>query len=116
MEHIESEELINRLEEFLDFPKYDPHGDPIPDRKGNIQRRDQIALTELDAGESGIVTGVRDSSTDFLQYLDAQAIQLGKKITVKEIFDYDQSRVVSIGQKQLTLSQQVCKNLFINKQ
>ena len=68
LEHIGSSEITNRLEEFLDFPKVDPHGDPIPDREGNIDLSDQIPLTELLKGESGLVTGVKDSSSDFLRY------------------------------------------------
>lgn len=116
LEHIGSSELTNRLEEFLNFPKYDPHGDPIPDREGNIDLRDQYPLTELAAGEFGVVTGVKDSSSEFLRFLDAQGIQLGKKIRIDEIFEYDQSRTVTIDKRQLSLSQQVSKNLYINKQ
>ncbi|MBT3648100.1 MAG: metal-dependent transcriptional regulator [Flavobacteriales bacterium] len=116
LEHIGSSEITNRLEEFLDFPKVDPHGDPIPDREGNIDLSDQIPLTELLKGESGLVTGVKDSSSDFLRYLDAQGIQLGKNVKIEEIFDYDQSRTVIINKKQMSLSHQVCKNLYINKQ
>ena len=114
LEHIESNELINRLEHFLDNPKFDPHGDPIPSKEGVIERREQILLTELAVGQQGFVTGVKDSSREFLQYLDTQNIELGNQIEVKEIFEYDKSRVLSIEGIETTFSQQVCKNLFIN--
>lgn len=114
LEHIESNELINRLEHFLDNPKFDPHGDPIPSKEGVIERREQILLTELAVGQQGFVTGVKDSSREFLQYLDTQNIELGNQIEVKEIFDYDKSRVLLIEGNETTFSQQVCKNLFIN--
>lgn len=113
LEHIDSTELINRLEHFLGSPKFDPHGDPIPDREGNIHRLAQVALTELEAGGSGYVTGVKDSSKEFLQYLDTQGIRLGNKLVVQEIFEYDNSRIVKTGGQTLSLSQQVCKNLFV---
>ena len=114
LEHIDSNELIDRLEEFLGYPKFDPHGDPIPDRDGNIHRQDQVPLTELSVGETGYVTGVKDSSREFLQFLDSQEIHLGDAITVKEIFEYDQSRTVKTKKKVLSLSQQVSKNLYVN--
>ncbi len=113
LEHIDSSELINRLETFLDHPKFDPHGDPIPDKDGIIHRQEQVSLTELNVGQTGYVTGVRDSSRAFLQFLDNQKIQLGNQITIKEIFDYDQSRTVLSGDTQHSLSIQVCKNLFV---
>ena len=114
LEHIESNELINRLEQFLDNPKFDPHGDPIPSKEGIVERRDQVLLTELKVDQQGYVTGVKDSSKEFLQYLDTQNIELGNQIKVKEIFDYDKSRVVLIQGSEATFSQQVCKNLYVN--
>ena len=114
LEHIDSNELIDRLERFLDNPKFDPHGDPIPDKNGVIERRDQIQLTELKVGQKGYVTGVKDSSKEFLQYLDNQNIELGNELLVKDIFDYDKSRVLIIEGQETTFSQQVCKNLYVN--
>ena len=113
LEHIESSELVNRLDDFLDNPKFDPHGDPIPDRDGVIHRRDQLPLAELTPGDKAVVTGVKDSSSSFLQFLDNQNIQLGHELTVTSIFDYDKSRVVEMRGKSITLSQQVCKNLYV---
>ena len=113
LEHIESSELVNRLDDLLDNPKFDPHGDPIPDRDGLIHRRDQLPLAELTPGDKAVVTGVKDSSSSFLQFLDNQNIQLGHELTVTSIFDYDKSRVVEMRGKSITLSQQVCKNLYV---
>lgn len=113
LEHIDSEELINRLEDFLGNPQFDPHGDPIPDKNGHIHRREQVALTEVREGDMGYVTGVRDSSKEFLQYLDNHGIQLGNRLVVKKIFEYDKSRTVEVKGKLLTLSLQVCKNLYV---
>ena len=113
LEHVRSEKLTDKLDQFLGYPKFDPHGDPIPDKDGNIQRRSQVPLTDLKAGETGLITGVKDSSKAFLQFLDAQGIQLGTEIEVLEIYEYDQSRLVQTGGKKLTLSHQVAKNLYV---
>ena len=116
LEHIDSEELVNRLEQFLDYPKFDPHGDPIPDREGNISHHKELTLADLNPGEQGIILGVKDSAPSFLQYLESQKLTLGTKVTVNEIFDYDNSlRLMPDQGNEFIVSQQVSKNLYIRK-
>ena len=79
LEHIQSADLINRLDAFLKFPRFDPHGDPIPDAEGNYTFRQQVLLSTLLPFESGIIVGVAEHSTSFLQYLDKQQLTLGVK-------------------------------------
>jgi len=113
LEHIRSEKLIRELDRFLDFPKRDPHGDPIPDSKGNLAVSDKVILSELLKGESGVCVGVKDSSAEFLQYLDKNSISLGKKITVKEKEIFDGSLTIIIGGKELNISRAVAQNLLL---
>ncbi|MGQ3086289.1 metal-dependent transcriptional regulator, partial [Flavobacterium sp.] len=80
LEHIKSEKLTDKLDEFLDFPTEDPHGDPIPDRNGKIAKVDKKLLSEMVVGKKVICVGVKDSSPPFLQYLDKQQIALGSSI------------------------------------
>jgi len=89
LEHIKSEQLINKLDNFLGNPTEDPHGDPIPDAKGQILIIEKQLLADLLENQIGICVGVKDSSADFLKYLDKQAIALGSKIEIlsKESFD-----------------------------
>lgn len=116
LEHIQSKELINRLDQFLGQPKFDPHGDPIPDEDGKFATRQQIALNELKNGESGIVVGVRESSTPFLQYLDQLELGLGTTIKVLEKFDYDNSAKVLLDKtREIVITGKVCQNLFLQK-
>src|SRR5882757_1901576 len=76
MEHISSVELINRLDKFMDYPKHDPHGDPIPDRDGNLKKYELKPIAALNVNEGGIVSGVRDHSPAFLQYLEKQQLTI----------------------------------------
>jgi len=116
LEHIKSSTLIERLDQFLGFPKFDPHGDPIPDADGVFASRNQILLGELAVGDSGIVVGVNEHSSPFLQYLDQLHLNLGSKIEVLESFAYDESIKVRLNKKQeLILTKKVCQNLFITK-
>lgn len=116
LEHIQSPELTDRLDNFLGFPKFDPHGDPIPDADGNVLQRNASPLSEMSPGEEGVIVGVHDSSPAFLQYLESQKLVLGIKIKMNNTFDYDHSVSISIDDgSPLTLSNQVSKNLFIKK-
>ncbi|HTO35548.1 MAG TPA: metal-dependent transcriptional regulator, partial [Flavobacterium sp.] len=82
LEHIKSEKLIDKLDEFLEFPSEDPHGDPIPNAKGEIKKVDKKLLSELKVTQKSICVGVKDSSADFLKYLDKQQISLGSKLEI----------------------------------
>lgn len=113
LEHIKSEKLISELDKFLGFPKKDPHGDPIPDAKGNIIVAEKVLLSELKIGESGICVGVKDSSTEFLQYLDKNDIALGKEITVLEKESFDQSMLIKLNENELKISNAISSNLYI---
>lgn len=113
LEHIKSEKLTNELDKFLEYPKRDPHGDPIPDAKGNFNVGDRILLSNLHVGEVGMCVGVKDSSTEFLQYLDKNRISLGKKIEVVEKEDFDQSMLIKMDGNELRISNQISTNLFI---
>jgi DtxR family Mn-dependent transcriptional regulator len=89
LEHIKSEQLINKLDEFLGNPTEDPHGDPIPDANGKIIKTEKLLLSDLNENQTGICIGVKDSSSEFLKYLDKQGIALGSRIELiaKEEFD-----------------------------
>jgi DtxR family Mn-dependent transcriptional regulator len=116
LEHIKSDELIERLDRFLEHPKFDPHGDPIPDADGNFTFRKQVLLSNLNENEEGIIVGVNEHSSSFLQYLDRHNLTLGATINVLEHFDYDSSKRIQLnGQTEHILSSKVCQNLFIQK-
>ncbi len=113
LEHVKSESLIDKLDEFLDYPRVDPHGDPIPDKNGELPSIEKIVLATLQVNESGICVGVLDSSSDFLQYLDKQNIALGQKITVISKESFDDSLTIKVGNRELSISQKIAHNLFI---
>ena len=113
LEHINSEELIDKLDEFLNFPKYDPHGDPIPAKDGNIEKLNQKLLIELLKNEKGVITGVKKGTPTLLNYLDQQKIKLGDNVEVMEVIEFDGSFSVKINQRKVTLSEKVCKNLLL---
>ena len=115
LEHIHSEKLINELDEFLGFPKQDPHGDPIPDEHGNISFLDKSLLASIPSNEEVICVGVRDTSSDFLKYLDKQGISLGVKITITEKESFDNSMRIQINNSTLNISSIVASNIYVKR-
>lgn len=113
LEHIKSEKLINKLDDFLGNPTEDPHGDPIPDADGKILKIEKRLLAELEKNQTGICVGVKDTSSDFLKYLDKHEIALGSQIEIIEKENFDNSLKIKIGNKEVTISNKIASNLYI---
>ena len=113
LEHIKSEKLINKLDDFLGNPTEDPHGDPIPNAKGEIFKIDKQLLSELGDNQNGICVGVKDTSSDFLKYLDKQGIALGSIIRVLSKESFDLSLKIKVNNSELTISNKIASNLFV---
>jgi DtxR family Mn-dependent transcriptional regulator len=113
LEHIQSDELIIRLNTFLGNPDFDPHGDPIPDENGNFKKTEKKLLSKLNKGQRGVCVGVKESSPEFLQFLDKKNISIGTKINVlgKEFFDG--SMVIEVGRDQSFISKKIAENLYV---
>lgn len=115
LEHIKSEQLINKLDDFLGNPTEDPHGDPIPDRHGKIAKTEKMLLSELLQDQSGLCVGVKDSSAEFLKYLDKNQIALGSRIEVVVREDFDASMKIKVGTNEIVISSKIAGNLFVKK-
>lgn len=113
LEHINSEELIARLDSFLGNPQFDPHGDPIPDAKGKMQSRSKTLLSQVEIDQECTVVGVEDTSSSFLQYLDKLAIGLGTQLLVEEIIEFDGSVSLSYNNSSQTISAMVANNIYV---
>ncbi len=113
LEHIKSEQLINRLDDFLGNPTEDPHGDPIPDSNGQIIKIEKQLLSELSENQTGMCVGVKDTSSEFLKYLDKQEIALGSKIQIVAKETFDLSLKIKVNGNELTISNKIASNLFV---
>lgn len=115
LEHIKSENLAGRLDAFLDYPKADPHGDPIPDANGVLPKSKSVLLSTLKEGQDGTFTGVVDHSKAFLNYLDKAGISLGDKIRIKSIEAFDQTFTLLLpGNKKVTVSLKVAGSILVS--
>jgi len=116
LEHINFPELIRRLDQYLGHPKFDPHGDPIPDEDGVFAYRKQILLNEMRHGEHGVIVGVDEHSPTFLQYLEQMNLILGKSVKMLEKNEYDGSvRIQMDKDREQLVTNKVAKNLYVKK-
>lgn len=114
LEHISSKKLIDKLEVFLEYPKFDPHGDPIPDINGKMVAQPQINLTDLAINQLAEISSVGIQSTELLEVLKHKNISIGTKLEVKKKFVFDHSVEIKIkGQNAFTISQQLAQALFV---
>lgn len=113
LEHIKSEKLINKLDAFLEFPAFDPHGDPIPDVNGDVKKVNKLLLSDSEMNKEYRCIGVKDSSSDFLKYLDKQKIALGSTFLVKEKEVFDDTLLVEVNAKEISISHKIANNLYV---
>jgi len=116
LEHSSSDELIDRLEEMLDYPEFDPHGDPIPDKNGKMPKSKLgIPLSTIKPGNLVKVNRVHDFDSSFLQYISKIGIELNKEINVLESFDFDHSLLIEVDNKETNISSKIAANIFVSE-
>jgi len=114
LEHIKSEKLIDKLDDFLDNPTHDPHGDPIPDKNGNYTKIKSKSILDISAGRKGVLISVKDSSKAFLKYLNKNELALGDMIKVVEFEPFDESFTIETKSKTMSISKNVAENLYLS--
>jgi DtxR family Mn-dependent transcriptional regulator len=116
LEHSSSDDLINRLEEMLNFPEFDPHGEPIPDKNGKLpEQKKGVSLSAVQPGSKVKVIRVNDFASSFLNYITKIGIELNTKIEVKDILEFDKSMFISVDGKKTNISNKLAANIFVIK-
>lgn len=113
LEHIESDDLVRRLDVFLGFPTVDPHGDPIPDDKGKVKKIKTRPLSDMPVKKKATIVSLINSSDEFLKYLDKIGLTIGDTIEIAEIEEFDRSLTVMHKKNFITLSNEVAGNMLV---
>jgi DtxR family Mn-dependent transcriptional regulator len=116
LEHVESNSLTDRLDAFLGYPSFDPHGDPIPDKQGRIRMNPSVPLSNCPKGKTYTVANLAETGDQFLNYLNKINIRLGTKIRLVEINEYDGSLTVTVTRKSLQLTEKAARNILVNRE
>ncbi len=115
LEHVKSEELMNQLDKYLGYPKFDPHGDPIPDKNGKMPQVKNCSLSELKKIGHYKFTAVKDHSSEFLKYLNHIGLEIGLEFELVEFIAYDNSIILKIKNNKITVSQKAAENILVHK-
>lgn len=114
LEHIHSQKLTDRLDEYLGFPSFDPHGDPIPDSKGVLPKSSTLLLSETAPSKVCKIVAVKDTTSSFLQQLERLKLQIGTRLEIEERMPYDNSILAKIDERNtVMLSEKIALNLII---
>ncbi|TLP82374.1 metal-dependent transcriptional regulator [Maribacter sp. ACAM166] len=113
LKHVKSEKLIDEIDRLLSYPTANPYGNPIPDKNGNLSQINKYLLAECNLGSKCILIGVKDSSPNFLRYLDAQQVKLGLKFVLHYKEDFDKSIEIAIKNKLIKISNKIASNLYV---
>ncbi len=116
LNYIKSDDIVDRLDDYLGYPKANPEGLSIPDKDGEYEHRSQFTISDMDEGEEGLLVGIEDLSPSFFQFLDKLGLKLGSKIKVTERFDFDESLKISVeGREAHVVSARVANSLLMKK-
>tara|TARA_B100000945_G_scaffold148961_2_gene119345 strand:+ start:82 stop:747 length:666 start_codon:yes stop_codon:yes gene_type:complete len=113
LEHIKSKKLTDKLNRFLNYPKFDPHGEPIPTKNGIIPTTNRITLSEMPVNSKGIIMGVSLDNKEFLEYLTKLNISIGTKVYAIDRISFDQSMKIKINTKIEYISKEIAQNVLI---
>ena len=114
-EHACSDKFIDKLEEYLGYPKFDPHGDPIPGKNGSLPGSRDLPLSKADEGKSYVISKVNDTSNEILKFISKLGLKLRSKINIKEKLNFDKSVVVRVNHKEYLLSNKIAENISVTE-
>jgi DtxR family Mn-dependent transcriptional regulator len=116
VEHIQSPEFFEKMDELLGYPKLDPHGSPIPDKNGKMVWKQYNKLSECKVGDTVKLSAVINTSDEFLKFLNTRELRLGLKLKVKSVEAFDNTMIVSYSKRtEESLSNLVCERLLVEK-
>ncbi|MDI1235731.1 MAG: metal-dependent transcriptional regulator [bacterium] len=113
LEHIHSPKLIEKLDKFLNFPEVDPHGDAIPNSKGELKVQVRKTLAQVAVGKTCKIIAVKDNSASFLQYVVKVGLGLSSKIKVISRQEFDEITEIEVNGKKSIVSKKFTENIFI---
>ncbi|MDM1554888.1 MULTISPECIES: metal-dependent transcriptional regulator [Chryseobacterium] len=115
LEHVHSQLFFDKMDEILDYPKFDPHGEPIPDKDGNIIAQDLQKLSNCEEGETVVFASVTLSDDAFLTYLNDRKLLLNTKVKIIKIESFDKSMTIEIDEKKEILSKKATEKILVKK-
>ena len=115
LEHAVSDKLVERIDAFLKFPRFDPHGDPIPTAEGELHQREMINLVEAEPGMQLRVERVLDQTPEVLRYLDRIGLRPGAQLRVEEVLSFDGQMFLEIDDEEVSISERLAGKMLVTE-
>lgn len=115
MEHVNSTAFFDKMDELLNYPQFDPHGSPIPDKEGKVAQNDFFMLSKAQVNDHVTIRAVTNSTEEFLKYLSSKHIEIGTQVKIIAKESYDETMTIAVGQAQITMSTKITDKLLVNK-
>lgn len=113
LEHSMSDMLTDRIDKYLGYPRVDPHGDPIPDAEGRIEKVNTHSILDLPAGTTAAVERVMEQAADVLQFLTSKGIHPGVELTIDELEPFDGPLWIYVGDQHHALSRSLANRVHV---
>lgn len=113
LEHIQSAKLIDKLDKLLNYPEFDPHGDPIPNKNGELKVKFKKILSDVPIGSSCKMVAVKDNSSTFLKYVDEVGLIINNEIMVISKQEYDTTTQIEVNGNRFSVSKKFAENIFV---
>lgn len=117
LEHNTTDFLINKIDQFLQYPQFDPHGSPIPTKTGELPSQPSlILLLTAEPGKKYFVKRVHDESAELVNYFTKIGLLIDSSVTMLKRFAFDNSVLIMINNVEITLSEKVCRSIYVSPQ
>ncbi len=114
-EHFVSEDVETHIDKLLGYPKFDPHGSPIPNSKGKVSPSNNAPVYELETNQSGIISEVKDEDPELLSYLSEIKLIPGTVFKIISKSKFDGLITLKVQSKKVVIGKEVSHNIYAKK-
>ncbi len=116
LEHQTSDFLADKISEYLGHPKFDPHGDPIPNSNGEITTEDHsIALADANEGQTYVISRLMSDNKEFFEFCALNDIKYRNTLVVSKQFTTNKMTQITIGTNTIVLNQDFTKIIYVDE-
>ncbi|HEX3034329.1 MAG TPA: metal-dependent transcriptional regulator [Thermodesulfobacteriota bacterium] len=115
LEHYISDEIMDRMDHILGYPKTDPHGDPIPTKSGDIERVEQNTLAEVEVGKAVVINSVSDADPSKLRFMVDLGLLPGVSVSIKSKAPFEGDLSIRVGESEYNVPLEVARNIYVTQ-
>ncbi|MDX1316529.1 MAG: iron dependent repressor, metal binding and dimerization domain protein, partial [Xanthomarina gelatinilytica] len=116
LEHATSNFLADRISEYLGNPKFDPHGDPIPNANGEITTIDtSMALSNTQEGKTYVISRLMSDDKEFFDFCALNGLKYGNPILVSKQFSKNKMTQITINNNNIVLNEDFTNIIYVNE-